>query len=385
MIDKDSLMLSAIEETNLKDFGSDDFHQALDILITALNTEAKLNDFGQERARMSITSDLVARLKLQDYIKKNPDVLEQEIVKPVFIAGLPRTGTTALHHMLNQDKANHSLRLWEAANLVPPPEEETYTSDPRIKEHRELLEFTGLLMPDFYKTHLLDSEEPDECYQLMNRSFISVGYSGLYHVPSYAEWLYQQDLSEVYAYHKLQLQLLQHKKSGRWILKAPFHQLGIEALLQHYPDALIVDTHRSPMSFVASGCSFTEVVRKPGSDQVNPYEVGADWMAMLRAYTHTFEAARPKLEAKFPGQFIDIYHDQFVKDPWPSIEAIYQAGSRVLSNEGRSNMQAWLDANPRGKHGKHEYNLEYYGISRQDVEDLFGDYTHRYQLSMGQA
>jgi hypothetical protein len=385
VIDKDSLMLSAIEETNLKDFGSDDYHQALDILITALNTEAKLNDFGQERARMSITSDLSARLKLQDYIKKNPDVLEQEIVKPVFIAGLPRTGTTALHHMLNQDKANHSLRLWEAANLVPPPEDETYTSDPRIKEHRELLEFTGLLMPDFYKTHLLDSEEPDECYQLMNRSFTSVGYSGLYHIPSYADWLYQQDLSEVYAYHKLQLQLLQHKKSGRWILKAPFHQLGIEALLQHYPDALIVDTHRSPMSFVASGCSFTEVVRKPGSDQVNPHEVGADWMAMLRAYTHTFEAARPKLELKFPGQFVDIYHDQFVKDPWSSIEAIYQAGSRVLSDEGRSNMQAWLDANPRGKHGKHEYNLEYYGISRQDVEDLFGDYIHRYQLSMGQA
>lgn len=382
MLDKDSLMLSAVEETNLNDFGSNDFHQALDILIKALNTEADLNDFGRERAQMSITSDLVARLKMQEYIKKNPDVLEQAIEKPVFIAGLPRTGTTALHHMLNQDKANHTLRLWETANPVPPPEEASYTTDPRIKEHKELLEFTGLLMPDFYKTHLLDSEEPDECYQLMNRSFMSVGYSGMYHIPSYANWLYKQDLSGVYAYHKLQLQLLQHKKAGRWILKAPFHQLGVESLLQHYPDALIVVTHRSPKSFVASGCSFTEVVRKPGSDKVDPMQVGADWMDMLRVYTTTFEAARAKLEPKFPGQFIDIFHDQFVKDPWPSLEAIYQAGGSSLSEQGRSNMQAWLDANPKGKHGKHEYKLEDYGINQQDVDDLFGDYIQRYQLSM---
>ena len=382
MLEKDQLIQTAIDQTGLNDFDGDNFQEALQRLVDALNAEAKLSESGVLSAELAIVAGLRNRLKIYDYIQQHPDVLEQEIVKPVFIVGLPRTGTTALHHMLNQDSANHTLRAWEAQDPVPPPEEATYRSDPRIEKQRQELAMTEQSLPGFSTTHLMGAEEPDECYVLLSRHLMSVEFSALYHIPSYANWLYAQDLTESYAYHKLQLKLLQYKKSGRWILKAPCHQLGLEAILHHYPDATIVQTHRAPMRLVGSGCSFSELVRKTGSDHIDPLQVGQDWMDMLKAYTRTFEAAREKLEPNFPEQFVDMHHDAFVEDPWPTIETVYEKGQCKLSDGARAAMQSWRDENPKGKHGKHEYRLERYGMSRADVEAVFGDYARRYNLPM---
>jgi len=382
VLDKDELLREAVESTGLTDFGDSGFHQPLDRLIKALNTEAQLNDFGLLRARMTIASGLSKRLEIHDYLLRHPEVLDEVVVRPVFIVGLPRTGTTALHHMLNQDTANHTLRLWEAQNPIPPPQADTYTTDPRIARQKAGVELTETFLPGFLQTHLIDAEEPDECYMLLNRNFMSVEYSAMFHIPSYANWLYANLCAgDSYAYHRLQLQLLQSRRPGQWVLKAPFHQLGLEGILREYPDAIIVQTHRDPMSFVPSGCSFSELLRKSGSDHVDRAVIGKDWMDMLRIYTHTFEEARARLEPDFPNQFIDMYHDEFVSDPWPIIDTIYRACGKTLSVDGRAAMQNWLSANPKGKHGKHQYRLEDYGISRRDVDELFGDYVARYGLT----
>ena len=166
------------------------------------------------------------------------------------------------------------------------------------------------------------------------------------------------------------------------MLKAPFHQLGLVEILKYYPDAIIVQTHRAPLSLVASGCSFSELLRKSGSDHIDRAEIGRDWMDMLRIYTRTFEADRARLEPQFPGQFLDVRHDDFVADPWPVIQRIYALRGEPLGEEGRASMAQWLAEHPRGKHGKHEYRLEDYGIAREDVEELFGDYARRYGLAM---
>ena len=232
-------------------------------------------------------------------------------------------------------------------------------------------------------THLLEAEEPDECYMLLNRNFMSVEYSAMFHIPSYANWLYDNLCTrDSYAWHKLQLQLLQSQHPGAWVLKAPFHQLGLAQILKYYPDAIIVQTHRAPVSIVASGCSFSEVLRKSGSDHIDRDEIGRDWMDMLRIYTRTFEAERAQLESQYPDQFLDLKHDDFVADPWPAIEKIYQMRGTPLTEVGRSAMAQWLMEHPRGKHGKHEYRLQDYGISRAQVEEMFGDYAGRYGLEM---
>ena len=384
MLNKDELIQSAIDKTGLEDFGSSDFHEPLQRLTEALNTEARLNDFGRFRAKMSLDAGLSDRLKIQGYIGQHPEVCGEVIHRPVFIVGLPRTGTTALHHMLNQDMKNHTLRIWEAQNPIPPARMETYLTDPRIARQQEGIALTETFLPGFSKTHLIDAQEPDECYMLLNRNFMSVEYSAMYHIPSYANWLYKHLCeSDSYAYHRTQLQLLQSHRPGRWVLKAPFHQLGLEGILREYPDAIIVQTHRAPESFVASGCSFSEILRKSGSDHIDRNVIGRDWMEMLEVYTQTFEDARARLEPDRSEQFIDVRHDDFVQDPWPIIESIYAAGGRELSGEGRLAMQTWLDKNPKGKHGKHEYCLEDYGISKAEVELLFGDYMKRYNLSGG--
>ena len=381
MLNKDELVQGAIEYTGLDDFGTPQFHQPLDLLIDALNTEAGLNDFGTFRAQMTIASGLSNRLKIQDYLNRHPQVEDEVVQRPIFIIGLPRTGTTALHHMLNQDLNNHTLRLWEAQNPIPPPETATYTTDPRIAKQQEGVSMTETFLPGFLQTHLIDAAEPDECYMLLNRNFMSVEYSAMFHIPSYANWLYANLCSsDSYAYHHQQLKLLQSKRPGQWVLKAPFHQLGLDGILKEYPDAIIVQTHRHPETFVASGCSFSELLRKSGSDHVDRSVVGRDWMEMLEIYTQTFEEARSRHEPQCPGQFIDVYHNDFVRDPWPAIESIYQAAGKSLSGDGRVAMQNWLDNNPKGKHGKHEYNLQDYGISAADVDALFGGYIERYQL-----
>ncbi len=383
VLNKDQLLQAAVEQTGLSDFGSDDFREPLDRLVLALNTEARLNDFGRIRAQMTIASGLSNRLKIQDYLQRHPQVRDEVVSRPVFIVGLPRTGTTALHHMLNQDPANRTLRLWEARNPVPPPETATYNTDPRIAREEEGVALTDNFLPGFFATHLLEAREPDECYMLLNRSFMSVEYSAMFHIPSYANWLYANLCKrDSYAYHKLQLQLLQSRHPGQWVLKAPFHQLGLTQILKYYPDAIIVQTHRAPMSFVASGCSFSELLRKSGSDHCDKAEIGRDWMEMLSIYTRTFEGDRARLEPDFPGQFLDLRHDDFVADPWPAIEAIYRMRGTPITEQGRAAMAQWLAQHPKGKHGKHEYRLEDYAITRAEVQALFGDYVERYGLTM---
>ena len=383
MIERDRLLQAAVDETGLLDFGDKGFRQPLDLLIDALNGEARLNDFGRFRAEYTISAGLCNRLKIYDYLQKHPEVENARVDKPIFIVGLPRTGTTALHHMLNQDDSNHTLRLWEAQNPVPPPESASYDSDPRIAKQREGVSMTETFLPGFMRTHLIDAEEPDECYMLLNRNFMSVEYSAMFHIPSYANWLYANlAASDSYAYHKQQLQLLQSKRPGGWVLKAPFHQLGLRNILREYPDAIIVQTHRAPMSFVASGCSFSELLRKSGSDHIDRNVIGRDWMQMLTAYTQAFEADRAELEPAFPGQFVDMRHDDFVADPWSTIEEIYARRGAALGLDARSAMEGWITANPKGKHGKHSYHLEDYGISRSEVEELFSDYVSRYNLPM---
>jgi hypothetical protein len=382
LVNAEQLVAQAIEQAGLEDFGGEQFRQAMAVLEQSLNGEAGLNAAGKYRAEMAIRSALVARLQVEDYIRRHPELLQRPVERPVFIVGLPRTGTTALHHMLNADPANHTLRLWEGSHPVPPPEDATYTHDPRIERQRKGVALTEQLMPGFLASHLLAADAPDECHLLFNRTLVSAEFYSMFHLPSYANWIFQLDLAPCYEYHRRQLQLLQYKKSGRWVLKSPFHQIGLRAIQQVYPDAVIVVPHRAPLTIAGSGCSFSEILRKSGSDTIDRAMIGRDWMHMLAVYSRRFERDRAALEAGFNSPFIDILYDEFLQNPWPSVDAIYQARGTPLSLGGRAAMQAWLDANPVGKHGKHEYCLQDYGIERAEVEQLFAAYVERYGLSL---
>ena len=169
---------------------------------------------------------------------------------------------------------------------------------------------------------------------------------------------------------------------GRWVLKAPFHQLGLEEILRLYPDAIIVQTHRSLGAVVASGCSFSALLRRSGSDHVELQEIGRDWMAMLRAYTVRFEKSRAELEDHHPGQFVDLMYTDFIADPLSGVRKIYAASGVILESESERRMSDWLAKNPQGKHGEHVYQLSDYGVSIDEVKNLFDEYLIRYDLTI---
>lgn len=371
MLDSQALIDKAIADTGLDDFGAHPLNEPLESLVRSMNEEADPNDLGLYHFESSVTNALTTRLQIEQYTTQHPDLLEGTIEKPIFIVGLPRTGTTTLQHLLNQDKGNHTLRLWEAGRPVPPPEESTYTSDPRIAAHREAMAMGGDLMKEMKKVHLSDSEEPDECIMLFARALMSMEQPSLFHLPSHCDYIYSADLHPLYAYHKRQLQLLQYKKSGNWVLKAPFHQIGLQAILHTYPDAIIVQTHRDPITLMASGASFGHILRKPWNNNPDPTVSGRDWFTMVDTYIGKFKTVRPELEKKHPGQFMDIEYEELLNKPLAAIERIYKLAGRSISDDARSDMQNWLDAHPQNKHGKHEYRLQDYGITEREVLDSF--------------
>jgi hypothetical protein len=371
MLESQALIDKAIADTGLEDFGRHPLNEPLEILIQAMSKAADPTELGRNHFENSISNALSSRLQIEQYTSDHPDLLAGVIEKPIFIVGLPRTGTTTLHHLLNQDASNHTLRLWEAGSPIPPPEEATYTSDPRITKLRTAMSIGGDQLEEMRKLHLTDPEGPDECHMLFTRAIQSMEYPSLFHLPDYAEYIYSTDLHPLYAYHKRQLQLLQYKKSGNWVLKAPFHQMGLQAILDTHPNAIIVQTHRDPVTLMASGASFGHSLRKPWNNNPDPTKSGRDWFRMVDTYIAHFKHDRNQLEPSRPNQFMDVEYQQLLKNPLEIVKKIYGLAGRAVSDSARDCMQTWLDDHPPNKHGKHEYRLEDYGITEEEVFESF--------------
>tara|TARA_B110000444_G_C18835320_1_gene595618 strand:+ start:1211 stop:2335 length:1125 start_codon:yes stop_codon:yes gene_type:complete len=365
------LIDKAIADTGLDDFGNHPLVEPLNILVQSMNAAKDASELGRNHFKSSVCSALTTRLQIENYTTEHPDLLNGIIEKPIFIVGLPRTGTTTLHHLLNQDKNNHTLRLWEAASPVPPPEEATYTTDPRVTKLRTAMSVGGEQMKEMRKLHLSDPEGPDECHLLFTRAIQTMEHPSLFHLPGYSEYIYSTNLNPLYAYHKRQLQLLQYKKPGNWVLKAPFHQMGLKAILHTYPDAIIVQTHRDPITLMASGASFGHMIRKPWNNNPDPNVSGRDWFTMVDTYIRHFKQDRALLEPPRQGQFLDVQYQQLLSNPLEIVAKIYALAGRKISDNARIDMQNWMDNHPPNKHGKHEYRLKDYGITEQEVLDSF--------------
>jgi hypothetical protein len=150
-LDEDSLLEAARRETGLEDFGGDEFREPLRLVLHGLETEAHLTLLGRVVARRDLLGLLTNRLRLARDRARNPGIAEQRIVRPFFIIGLPRTGTTLLHHLISQDSASRSPQAWEVMAPSPPPEEARYETDPRIDDAEQVAvaaNAVGLLADD---------------------------------------------------------------------------------------------------------------------------------------------------------------------------------------------------------------------------------------------
>lgn len=378
-LDESSLLEQAVAQTGLTDFGGEAFREPLRILLASLEEEAHLNLIGRIIVRDEILNFLENRLRIAATLERSPEIAAGEVRRPIFIAGVGRSGTTILHELLAQDPANRVPLGWELRHPCPPPEAATYREDPRIEAaDRELTFSWDLIAPEIKKMHQVGGRLPQECVLLLAHEFRSGYFTAAYQLPSYAAWLAQADMLPAYRYHRRTLQLLQWRCPGeRWVLKTPAHLGHLETLFAVYPDARVIQTHRDPLTAAASLFSLLATLLSTRSDhvdlrQVSQYAEGA--VAHLLGSAMEFRARGTVGDE----QFFDVLYEDFRRDPLGTVSRIYERFGLDLSAEARSRMHAYLDAKPHGAYGAHEYSFAATGLDAAALRRRFSAYQERY-------
>lgn len=378
-LDEESLVSHACRATGLSDFGDDAWREPFSVLVKALEEEAQLTLMGRLMARNDIILWLSTRLQVTATIRQNPEILEQEIPAPMVIAGLPRSGTSILFELLAQDPDVGVPLTWEAMMPCPPPEQDSYHTDPRIARAHQLATQWSRVAPEFASMHEMGGTIPSECGQLMVGTFISDQIAALHQTPSYSMWCAQADYRSVYEYHKIILQVLQWRNPrARWLLKAPEHQMHLETLLAVYPDARIVQTHRDPIKCMASTTSLMGTLYSMRSDQ--PFNAAMfENIIMGEATAQRLEHVINQREAGIvpEANIFDSRYQDLMDQPMASIEKIYHHFGMTVSAETKTAMLAYLAAKPKGQFGQHKYSVD---EKRARERSLFQRYQKMYNV-----
>jgi len=365
----------------LEDFGSGPFLEGLERFVDSLESDARLNVVGQHIAKGRLFQHTVNRLNYINDRKLYPEIEKQKIVKPVFIVGLGRTGSTILHDILAQDPANRAPLTWEITYPSPPPQTATFETDPRIARTEAGFPPMDFRREKFKAMHPMGAQLSQECVVIMGDTMCTPLFHNQFRVTSYQDWVDDvADFRHVYDFHYQQLQHLQSGHQGdRWVLKTGAHMWGLEHLLETYPDARIVFTHRDPVKSLTSYASLTALVREMGSDQVDKFDVAEDWNRRLKAKLEHSIAVRAAKD--YPDAvFYDMKFSEFVRDQFAVVEKIYGAFDLPMSQEGAARMKWFIADNPQGKHGIHRYEAHEYGIDPAVVRKEFRPYIERFDL-----
>lgn len=378
-IDAEKAKAAAIKKTGLSDFGDYFNQEGLQRVVHAYNTESHLSTLGRLTAKNMLEDNLVNLLRVEDTIKQRPEIAEAAIKKPIFILGLPRTGSTILQELLSLDNNHRFVLSWEASEPYPPATQDTVKTDPRIAQVNKQLEMTEVLMPNLKAIHFSDAELPQECAIFMAWSFFFDHFSTMAECPHYRDWYLKADAVQGYEWHKRVLQYYQSNYSKpRWVLKAPQHIRFLETIFQVYPDACVIQTHREPYKTMPSLASLIYTTRSALTTDIDPHHVGQTELAVWSYLIQCGVDARENLNKE--DQIFDFYFEDTIKDPLPSIERLYEQFNLELSAETAKVMREHMANKPMGKHGKHSYSLEQFGMSRQMVDDAFVDYRKKFNM-----
>ncbi|MFK7896276.1 MAG: sulfotransferase [Myxococcota bacterium] len=381
-LDVDSILEEgSVRARNLSDLGEAQFLEGLRRLSDSLESDARLNAIGRMIARERMLGSVANRLNFIEDRKQNPSIADEKIIKPLIVVGMPRTGSTILHDILAQDPDSRAPLTWEVMFPSPPPEPETFETDPRIEACDATFPSVDLQIPAFKAMHPMGARLSQECVSIMADTMVSPLFHNQFRVSSYQDWVdHEADWSRVYEFHEQQLQHLGWKvKRDRWVLKTGAHMWGLPHLLEKYPDARIVFTHRDPVKSMTSYASLTALVRSMGSDEVDAVEIAEDWTARIRRVLENSIALRAK-EAYPEAQFYDMHFQDFVGDQFKEVEKIYDAFDLPLEGAAVDRMKAFIADNPKDKHGIHRYSPSEFGVDPDRIRESFGAYMDRFGL-----
>ncbi len=374
----EDLRASAARRTGLTDytpddFGPDDYTDGLAVLLDSLAADAALTPLGAKAQRALLRGVLMARLCSEAAWQANPEYAEVGIGRPVFITGLPRTGTTALHRLLTADPASQGLEMWLAQVPQPRPPRDTwrdnvvfnYIQAGFAQHHEEHPEFMGV--------HYMAADQVEECWQLLQQSMRSVSFETLAYVPGYSAWLREQDWTQAYRRHRRNLQLIGLPDAGRrWVLKNPSHLFALDALLAVYPDALVIQTHRAPRTAIASACSLAAHAAAGWSAVFTGEVIGRTQLDLWARGLALFTAERARHD---PARFHDVRYDDLVADPVGTVEAIYQHFGLPLDGAAADAIRILATSSRAGGDTSHRYTLGEFGLTGVEVDERFGAYA----------
>lgn len=381
----DAVVDEARSRTGLSDFGGDTWREGLEVLVRSAETEGCFNELGEQSFSASLVTPLVNRLQVEDWYARHPEIDEQDVVIELLGVGFPRTGSTALSHLLAEDPAFRNLRLWEETTPCPPPGVSAEADEERMAAARMRVDLGMDHVAARLRSMLPQSSTgPMEDHDLMALEFTAQTFLVAGRLPTYAEWFAHRDMEPTYRYERRVLKLLQWRTPQKvWRLKSPTHTMFLEAYEKVFPDARFVQTHRDPSQVLPSVSDLYFTFLQPGSPTIDPLYVGelnmAQWgHALDRCLAFRADPARD-------AKFFDIGFTEFQADPVAEIRKLYDWLGDELADDTVARILAWRADNTKDKYGKHEYDGADFGITEAALATRFGAYRERFAPFLGQA
>ena len=376
-INANEILDQAKSETGLSDLGEPLFFEGLNRLIDSINNEANLNEIGIQAQPIRIQGLLSNRLRFEEDLKRFPEILDQEIIAPIVIVGLPRTGSTMTHRLLASDPNHTAMLWWEGRYPALLPGEKQGDIEARMELGKAEVDAVVAASPEALDIHPWDYKGADEEILLLEHNFLSTVPESFMALPSYSEWIEEQDHTFAYEDLKKFIQYLQWQNPGRekkrWVLKSPHHLGFIDKMISVFPDAKIIQTHRDPIKTVPSFCSMCANLFEPLTTNFDKVFIGKHWSNKLtRALNHCMN-----ISEQHPDNFLDLEFLNMIKDPIDEMKKIYEFIGESFGEKTEVAMEAWREEN-KHEMGAHKYSLEEYDLTESQINNNFAKYQQKY-------
>lgn len=375
-LDVDSMVAKARRRTGLSSFGDEWFMEPLSVLVRSINEEADLTLLGRLIQRRRIEGALATRLRVEELLRRRPEIRDIDLGRIVVIAGLQRTGTTTLHRLIASHPEMRAVAAWEGLNPMPLPREEPGDPHARIRQALVAERAIAYLAPAFFAVHPAEHDAPEEDVLLLDVSFMSQSAEATMHVPTYARWLEGQDHTRTYEELRTLLQVLhwQHPRLN-WVLKTPHHMEYLDVVLKVFPTATIVQTHRDPLKTIPSFCSMVAHGRGLFSDRVDPREIGSHWLAKTARLVEVTARVR---QAADPPRFLDVSYYDLIDNPMAELAKVYERAGIPFGPDARQAAERTASRNVQHRYGRHVYDAGSFGLTREAIEDRMAPYRQRH-------
>ncbi len=375
-LDAGVLHAKASAETGLEDFGAADYRERLDAYLAALQEIPTMNPVGIVNHHAQMLQWLKNRLLLTDLLARHPEINDIELLPPVVIAGLPRTGTTHLHNLLAAPTTFRTMPYWESNEPFPLPAESGIEPDPRWTRMDVAVQVMNVVMPHFPLMHEMTADHVHEEIQLLANDFSTMLFETLAHVPGWRDYYMAHDQTSHYEYLETQLKAMQFLRGGRrWLLKSPQHLEQLPVLDKVFPDVFVIFTHRDPTPVALSMLAMITYSARMYCSPVPVNDISSTWIERLGLMLNALVRDRDTIP---PERSIDVRFDEFMADEMAVVTQVYEKAGEALDDDARAAIGGYLAGHQRGRLGTVATSPEMFGLDERDLRDPFAAYVARF-------